>query len=449
VFAIVLGVLCASLSTPAAAAEDGGQLRFAHLSPDTPAVDVAVAPIPPGSPGPLTDPGDDVVTGLAYGAVGDPVDLPAGSYAVSVHAAGAGATAAPVLSTRVDLPAGGARTVALGGAFADLALTTLADDLSAPPPGTARVRVLAAAGAAGALDLAVGGGPTLASALPFGAAGEPVVVPAGPALLTVDGDGATAEVPVSFAAGSVLTLLVLDDPGGGLAVRPVVDAAGPAVVPTGAVEAGTGDLPGAPALVLVVLAAMTVLATTGRRGRVLLAATGLLAATAVAEPAPVPERAVARPVALASEPVVDAPPVRLVVPEVGLHAALTGAGLDAGALVPPADPTLAGWYTASSVPGLPGPAVIAGHVDWGGRPGVFARLHELGVGAEVLVDRADGSTARFTVTRVLHRVKTDFPVEEVYAPTSRPELRLITCGGEFDRALGSYTDNVVVFAEAG
>jgi hypothetical protein len=27
-----------------------------------------------------------------------------------------------------------------------------------------------------------------------------------------------------------------------------------------------------------------------------------------------------------------------------------------------------------------------------------------------------------------------------------PELRLITCGGTFDRARGSYRDNLVVFA---
>jgi hypothetical protein len=443
----VLGLLCASLGAPGAAAEDGGELRFAHLSPDTPAVDVAVAPVPAGSSGPLTDPGDDVVTGLAYGAVADPVDLPAGSYAVSVRSAGAGRTAAPVLSARVDLPAGGARTVALGGTFADLSLTVVSDDLSAPAPGTARVRVLAAAGAAGALDVAVAGGPSLASAVPFGAAGEPVAVPAGPATLTVGGDGAAAEVPVSFAAGSVVTLLVLDDAGGGLAVHPVVDAAGPAVVPTGAVEAGSGGLPGTPPLVLLAVAATTVLAAAGRRGRVLLAATGLAAATAGAVPAAA-EEAVARPVVLAPEPAGFAPPVHLGVPAIGVDAALTGAGLDAGALVPPADPALAGWYTGGPVPGLPGPAVITGHVDWAGRPGVFARLDELRPGAEVLVGRADGSTARFTVTRVVHRAKTDFPVEEVYAPTSGAQLRLITCGGEFDRSRGSYTDNVVVFAEA-
>lgn len=435
---------------PAAAAEDAGQLRFAHLSPDTPAVDVAVAPLPPDSAGPLTDPGDDVVTGLAYGVVGDPVDLPAGRYAVSVRAAGSGRTVPPVLSARVDLPAGTARTVTVGGPFADLTLETLHDDLSAPPSGTTRVRVLAAAGAVDALDVRVSGGPALASALPFGSAGEPVPVPAGATTLTVGGSTAPTEVPISFAAGSVVTLLVLDDTGGGLTVRPVLDAAGPAVVPTGAVEAGTGSPPGAPVLVVLAVASMTALAAAGRRGRVVLAATGLAATTAMAVPAAAGEEPVARPVVLTAEPVGSvAAPVHLSVPEAGVDAALTGAGLDAGgALVPPSDAALAGWYTGGPVPGGPGPAVIAGHVDWAGRPGVFARLDELRPGAEILVARADGSTSRFTVTQVVHRAKSDFPVEEVYAPTSGAELRLITCGGEFDRSRGTYEENVVVFAVA-
>ncbi len=33
-----------------------------------------------------------------------------------------------------------------------------------------------------------------------------------------------------------------------------------------------------------------------------------------------------------------------------------------------------------------------------------------------------------------------------YGRTARPELRLITCGGPFDKRTGSYPDNTVVFA---
>ena len=42
--------------------------------------------------------------------------------------------------------------------------------------------------------------------------------------------------------------------------------------------------------------------------------------------------------------------------------------------------------------------------------------------------------------------KDAFPTHEVYGPTPGAELRLITCGGEFDRAARSYRDNVVVYA---
>jgi hypothetical protein len=355
----------------------------------------------------------------------------------------------PVLSTRVEVPSGGVRTVTVAGRFADLDLLPLTDDLSAPPAGSSRVRVLAAAGAVTAVDVAVRGGPVLATELPLGAAGDPRTVPAGSATLTVRGDGGTAaEVPMSFAAGSVVTLVVLDDPGGGLTVRPVLDAAGAAVIPAGGVEAGTGALPGAPAALPLAGALLTALGTARRRWHPLLAVTALVMAVGVATPASGTESAYdTGAVAVAAVAGQAAPPVRLVVPAAGVDAAVTGAGLDtAGALVPPADPAVAGWYTGGPAPGATGPAVITGHVDWAGAPGVFAGLPDLGPGAEILVGRSDGSTARFTVTRVVRSAKRDFPVAEVYGPTSFAELRLITCGGAFDRSRGSYEDNVIVFA---
>jgi Sortase domain len=142
-----------------------------------------------------------------------------------------------------------------------------------------------------------------------------------------------------------------------------------------------------------------------------------------------------------------AAPVRLTVPAIGVDTELTGIGVDgAGALVPPADFSLAGWFTASPAPGATGPAVIAGHVDDRSGPAVFYRLEDLSPGDLVAVARADGTTVRFTVTRVTSYPKRAFGTEEVYGPTTGPELRLITCGGAFDRSRRSYEDNVVVFA---
>ena len=98
------------------------------------------------------------------------------------------------------------------------------------------------------------------------------------------------------------------------------------------------------------------------------------------------------------------------------------------------------------MPGDVGPAVIGGHVDSRRGPGVFYALRSLRRGDAVTVTLSDGRTVRFTVTDLEEVPKSRFPTEAVYAPTPRPELRLITCGGTFDRAARSYRDNVVVDA---
>ena len=143
------------------------------------------------------------------------------------------------------------------------------------------------------------------------------------------------------------------------------------------------------------------------------------------------------------------PPASVTIPAIGVDTRLDQIGVDgAGALVPPADFTVAGWFAAGPAPGDPGPAVLAGHVDDRTGPAVFFRLEELDVGDQVLVTREDGTTVTFAVTRVAEYPKTAFGTDEVYGPTAGPELRLITCGGTFDRSRRSYTDNIVVFASA-
>ncbi len=90
--------------------------------------------------------------------------------------------------------------------------------------------------------------------------------------------------------------------------------------------------------------------------------------------------------------------------------------------------------------------MILGHVNGGGHAGIFARLHELVSGDEVLISRTDGSTQRFVVRRVDQIAKSQFPTDAVYGDTAGPELRLITCGGSFDKAAHSYRENVIVYA---
>jgi sortase (surface protein transpeptidase) len=143
-------------------------------------------------------------------------------------------------------------------------------------------------------------------------------------------------------------------------------------------------------------------------------------------------------------------PTRLDIPSIGVHTGLIRLGLnkDGTVEVPPLDGDApAGWYDQSAVPGATGPAVILGHVDSArDGPAIFYRLASLKPGAEVSVRLSAGTTVRFKVTRVARYPKNSFPTEDVYGPVPYPALRLVTCGGSFDRDRGSYRDNVVVSA---
>ena len=90
--------------------------------------------------------------------------------------------------------------------------------------------------------------------------------------------------------------------------------------------------------------------------------------------------------------------------------------------------------------------MIAGHVTWNGTPAVFYRLGTMREGDAVLVNRKDGRTAVFTVTRVARFSKSRFPTKAVYGEVDHAALRLITCGGTYDQSRHRYLDNVVVFA---
>jgi sortase (surface protein transpeptidase) len=142
-----------------------------------------------------------------------------------------------------------------------------------------------------------------------------------------------------------------------------------------------------------------------------------------------------------------ATPQQVRIPAIGVDSSLAPLRVDgAGVLVPPSDFAQAGWFSAGTVPGDVGPAVIAGHVDDRTGPAVFYRLEDLAAGDTVQVLRSDGRTVDFGVTRVATYPKDDFPTAEVYGPTTGAELRLITCGGTFDTSRRSYRDNVVVYA---
>jgi sortase (surface protein transpeptidase) len=144
-------------------------------------------------------------------------------------------------------------------------------------------------------------------------------------------------------------------------------------------------------------------------------------------------------------------PVRLQIPGIEVDTKLQRLGREQDGTVEvpegPREWEEAGWYEGGTRPGDPGSAVILGHVDSRREgPAVFYRLRELRRGDQIKVVRADGSIVRFAVDRTEQYPKSRFPTDAVYYPTGTPELRLVTCGGEFDTGIHHYKSNVIVFA---
>ncbi|WP_328871636.1 class F sortase [Streptomyces sp. NBC_00287] len=150
-------------------------------------------------------------------------------------------------------------------------------------------------------------------------------------------------------------------------------------------------------------------------------------------------------------PLDEAQPQRIDIPGLGVQAPVVARGLDPqGAVDPPPfdQPGVVGWYAAGAAPGAAGTALMVGHVDTETRPAVFYKISALKPGETVRVIRDDGRVAEFTVDDVQVVTRDRFDARQAYGPREpgRAELRLITCGGTFDRASRSYTANVVVSA---
>jgi hypothetical protein len=196
-----------------------------------------------------------------------------------------------------------------------------------------------------------------------------------------------------------------------------------------------------------------------------LAVTAGVAAQSSAPPAPSSAGASADPAAAAAPPTAVpgagdgpgsatadpgySPPVSLTIPSVGVRSALVRMGLDRrGVMETPVPVDRAGWFTPSASPGVPGATVIVGHVTWDRRPSVFFELGRLSPGDRIRVRRADGMVVVFSVSRVASFPKRAFPTAAVYDRPEGPELRLITCGGEYDEDANRYRDNTIVWASA-
>jgi LPXTG-site transpeptidase (sortase) family protein len=150
-----------------------------------------------------------------------------------------------------------------------------------------------------------------------------------------------------------------------------------------------------------------------------------------------------------AKPLARSAPVQIRIPGIGVNAPVMKVGRDADGTVqvPPLEEhNLTGWYEYGPAPGQRGPAVILGHVDSTTGISVFYYLKNMHAGNKVYVTLADGKVAAFAVDGLQRVAKDAFPTASVYGKSGYPSLRLITCGGPFDKATGHYVDNVIVYA---
>jgi hypothetical protein len=220
--------------TPARAA-GAGYVRLAHLSPDTPAVDVYLR----SEKGKAKD---RRFNGVGYGAMSDYLRLPTGTYSVAMRKAGAAASTPPVLTTQVTVADGAAYTVAGVGRYADLGLRILKDDLALPDAGESKIRIIQASVRAPVLDVGGANGKKIADGVPFATTTAYREVDPGKWTVRVQptGGGDPSDLLCTLGAGNVYSLLVLDDKKGGLKPQLHIDAARQGAVPRGGVATGAG-----------------------------------------------------------------------------------------------------------------------------------------------------------------------------------------------------------------
>jgi Domain of unknown function (DUF4397) len=236
--ALLLGIPVAAYASSATTGT--GWIRLAHLSPNTPAVDVYLYSFGNSD-------AQIVLHHVAYGTVSPYEAVTAGDYSVAMRAAGASASSQPVLSTSVTIKADHAYTVAGMGPESGLRLQVMSDDLTTPS-GMSLVRVIQASLKQQTVKVTCSG-KTIVAKSSFASVSAYQAIPAGTWNMAAIGGGDTAAQSVRLAAGTVHTLVVLDG-ASGLELVSLEDAAGAGKPPLGSASTGFGGTaphgPGSP-----------------------------------------------------------------------------------------------------------------------------------------------------------------------------------------------------------
>jgi hypothetical protein len=255
--ALLLGIPAAATAYASSATTGTGWIRLAHLSPNTPAVDVYLYSFGNSN-------AQIVLHHVAYGTVSPYETVTAGDYSVAMRGAGASSTSQPVLSTSVTIKADHSYTVAGVGPESGLRLQVLDDSLTTPP-GKFLVRFIQASLKQQTVKVTCGG-QTIVPKATFDSVTPYQAIPAGTWTMAAIGSGGTATQRMNWEAGTVHTLVVLDG-ANGLEMVSLLDAAGSGKPPVGGVTTGFGGTaphgPGSPLPWVALIGAGALLALTG------------------------------------------------------------------------------------------------------------------------------------------------------------------------------------------
>jgi len=142
-------------------------------------------------------------------------------------------------------------------------------------------------------------------------------------------------------------------------------------------------------------------------------------------------------------------PIRLKIPKINIDTAIEYVGLTPdGAMDMPKGSDNAAWFSLGQRPGEIGNAIIAGHYGWKNKkPSVFDNLYKLQVGDKIYIEDDKGTTISFVV-RESRRYNPETNASNVFSSDDgKSHLNLITCEGNWDETLETYSKRLVVFTD--
>lgn len=142
-------------------------------------------------------------------------------------------------------------------------------------------------------------------------------------------------------------------------------------------------------------------------------------------------------------------PQSISIPAIQVDATVESVGMDSqGRMDIPRNSDNTAWYSPGFRPGQKGNAVIDGHLDKvTGAPAVFWNISKLSTGDKIIITDDKGQQFTFQVTDTEKYPYNEFPLQQVFGPSDKAMLNLITCQGNWNSAAKNYSHRFVVYSE--